>query len=870
MRPLRIRTVVALALLLLAVAPLALLAALDLRAHIEDANAAGRQRLQNASNDAARAIQERSVQLLDNMRADGANPLLVDMLSGSLPMDRVLLARLMSLVTQRDARHTTSVAVLDLAGRNVGDTRAEQVGHSEHAAPYFFETLRDGRPRLHGPLEPPGGGVAMLFASAPVKDAAGRTFGVLRARLETSLLVEPLAWPLAELDGAQAFVLDARGGVVAAFGAAAVPAGWPAARAEVPASSLRVVVVQPPDALARASGLAWRHFLTSQALLIAFVLAAVIPLSRALARPLRRLIAAAETIAAGDLERRVEAQGPEEFQRLSRAFNAMNERLAAQIDALQRAQERNAAVLEATQVGTWDWEPGRRPVVVNERYLDILGLTPAHAPVIDQNWLESRVHPDDLQPVRDAFYAHLKGLTPSFAVEYRVRHREGHWLWVLDHGRVALRDAAGHAVRITGTRQDISERKAAELALRDSEHRLQAANHDLESQVRVRTAELAAAKEAAEAASIAKSEFLANMSHEIRTPLNAVIGLTHLMQRDAHTQVDRARLARVELSATHLMALLNDVLDLSKIDAHKLELRPEPVPLAAWLEDTRAMVEDGFAAKGLALELGLDGLPPVLSFDADRLRQVLLNLLGNALKFTPSGRVQLLAGPGALPGWLHIEVVDTGIGMDPAACDRVFRDFEQADGSTTRRFGGTGLGLSISRRLLTLMGGRIGVSSRLGLGSRFWLELPAPAAEAPQPVPTAPPEPPLPEGSRPLLVLLAEDNEVNQQVARLTLANAGIDVDVAEDGVAAVELARAGRYDVILMDVQMPVMDGLAAARRIRALSRHAATPIVAITANAFAEDREACRAAGMDDHLAKPMDPEALVRTVRRWAARR
>jgi PAS domain S-box-containing protein len=430
-------------------------------------------------------------------------------------------------------------------------------------------------------------------------------------------------------------------------------------------------------------------------------------------------------------------------------------------------------------------------------------------------------------------------------------------------------EQSGRVVGVSFVSRDITERRRTERELE------QYRNH-LEDLVASRTAELATAKDAAEAASRAKSAFLANMSHELRTPMNGIMGMLTLAKRRMADPKGLDHLDKAKGAANHLLGLLNDILDLSKIEAERMVLEDVPLQLGGVLENLTSVLGHKIAEKGLTLETDLPESLARMSLMGDPLRlgQILLNLAGNAVKFTERGRITLRARavtetPEAIQ--VRFEVVDTGIGIGPEAQARLFTSFEQADNSMTRKYGGTGLGLAISKRLVSLMGGEIGVVSMPGVGSTFWftIRLVRRVSSAVQEVPgfeKAEAEMQLGRDYFGVRILLAEDEPVNREIACLQLEAAGLVVDLAEDGQQALELARRNTYALILMDMQMPNLNGIDATRAIRADSLNQTTPILAMTANAFDEDRQTCLNAGMNDHIAKPVDPDNLYEILLRW----
>ncbi|WP_119153321.1 PAS domain-containing hybrid sensor histidine kinase/response regulator [Caldimonas tepidiphila] len=429
-----------------------------------------------------------------------------------------------------------------------------------------------------------------------------------------------------------------------------------------------------------------------------------------------------------------------------------------------------------------------------------------------------------------------------------------------------VRQPDGAITHYLAVMEDVTEKKRIGREL--DRHR-----HHLEELVASRTAQLAEARERAEAANRAKSAFLANMSHEIRTPLNAILGLTHLLRRDGVLPRQAERLSRIEDAGRHLLSIINDVLDLSKIEAGRLELEHTDFALDAVLDHVASLIGPEAEARGLRIEVDSAGVPTWLRGDPTRLQQALLNYAGNAIKFTEQGgitlRVRLLGEAGdALR--LRFEVQDSGIGIAPEKQAQLFEAFEQADPSTTRRYGGTGLGLAITRRLARLMGGEAGLDSEPGRGSTFWFTArlergreTVPQAVTPSGVRAEQALQQRPGGAR---VLLAEDNAINREVLLDLLRGVGIEGVAAGSGREVLERLRAGRFDLVLMDIQMPEMDGLTATRELRRMPQFARLPVIALTANVFTEERRACAEAGMDDFVGKPVDPDVLFSALLRW----
>ena len=518
-------------------------------------------------------------------------------------------------------------------------------------------------------------------------------------------------------------------------------------------------------------------------------------------------------------------------------------------ELLREERERLRLALRAGNLGLWDWHIPEREVIYDQTWAKIIGEDISNVTSKATEW-SSRVHPDDLPIAMAAVEAHIRGETEIYESEHRIKHKNGSWIWILDQGRVVSRDSTGKPTRMVGTQVDITEKKNAEEKLRGALLQAETASHT-------------------------KSQFLANMSHEIRTPMNGIIGMTELALDTTLNAEQRELLSVVKFSANSLLDIINDILDISKIEAGKLTINPEQFHLRDLVKQVMTILNLRAESNDVSLLCEISPqIPNHVIGDELRIRQILVNLVGNAIKFTDAGGAVIvrvdLESSDKYSHKLHLAVSDTGIGIPKNKLEAIFDPFTQAENSTTRKFGGTGLGLSISKKLVELMDGKLWADSIVNVGSTFHFMVNVGRVQ-PLDVTVEIPKITLPTtvratstviGVRPH-VLLVDDNIVNQKLASIILTKMGCDVSVAADGQEAVKLYhdKPDQFQMIFMDCQMPILSGYEASALIRERekSSNEHIPIVAMTANAMSGDRERCLESGMDDYISKPIERAQL-----------
>ena len=559
--------------------------------------------------------------------------------------------------------------------------------------------------------------------------------------------------------------------------------------------------------------------------------------ARQLTIPIQALDEVAQRITAGDLTSVAKVESRDEIERLATSFNIMTESLRRSQAEILAAREYAANIIRSLNEALIVTDAERRIRTVNVAAAALLGR--AENELVGRS-VEEFI-PVEVVSMPDADPAGGRRVS----TEIEITTLSGGPSIPLLLSSSAIRDDAGRLQGFAYAAVDISARKRAEEAMRT-------------------------AKEEAEASTQSKSQFLANMSHEIRTPMNGLLGMTELLLFTDLTQEQRHFAETSYSSGRKLLTVLNDILDFSKVEAGKLTLHKTNFNLKGAIKEVVTLFQQRAERRGVKLQAFLaDGLPDVAFGDPIRFNQILVNLVGNAVKFTEAGRIDVRLDRGSRPFTVKVTIEDTGVGIAPLAQDAIFEAFSQVDASSQRQFEGTGLGLPISRQLVELMGGTLSVASEMGKGSTFTFEIPLESATSEIPKPTLPA---LPAGLKlEGRVLLVEDNEANVMVARGMLALLGLEVTVAMDGHQAVARASSSPFDLILMDCQMPRMDGYAATRAIRAMEMQqpnpvASVPIVAMTASAMQGDYEACLAAGMNDYISKPFNLKALTVTVSRF----
>lgn len=533
--------------------------------------------------------------------------------------------------------------------------------------------------------------------------------------------------------------------------------------------------------------------------------------------------------------------------------------------ALRESEERWNFALEGSGNGVWDWNMEADRVHLSAYFMRMYDYYGDSVEATPAAWSEL-VHPDDMAQVLFDFDEHIAGRTSFYENEHRVRCKDGTYKWVLDRGMIVRYSAQGKPLRMVGTHSDISDKKMAEAKLLE-------ANVLLEQRVAERTQALENAKQDAESAVRIKTDFLSNMSHEIRTPISNIINISKMVLKTNLDNRQQDYLEKIQVSGRVLLELVDDVLDYSHLESGKLQLDRGVIDIASMIESVVALYQSKAKEKGIKIIVDVDArVDASLIGDAVRLKQMLANYISNAVKFSEKGKItiRVFVVAGSVSNLLlRFEVVDEGIGISPQAQQKLFAAFQQADMSLRRQFGGSGLGLAINRRLSAMMGGEVGFESQSGKGSTFWFTARLTRLDAPELAKevTSPAQKTLVEQRlQNISVLLVEDDHFNQQVTQELLEMSGAAVTVASNGQEALQCLADRSFDCILMDLQMPVMDGLEATRLIRADAKLRDSLIIAMTANIWGDGMERCFAAGVNDFLGKPVRPDLLIQAVAVW----
>ncbi|UZP66099.1 ATP-binding protein [Desulfovibrio mangrovi] len=583
--------------------------------------------------------------------------------------------------------------------------------------------------------------------------------------------------------------------------------------------------------------------LSTGAMVLAVVIIAVW-MATILTGKITRIIAGIRRFQKGELDYRLEEKDKDEIGEICHAFNETAETISTLVSNLKLAEEQNRAVIQNAVEGIYQSTPQGRYLNVNPALVRMLGYESREEMLCAVQNIANQHYDDPADRERLLDVLRTRGYISNF--EFKARRKDGTPIWLSTNVR-AVQGEDGEIAYIEGMVGDITSRKNMEEAERN--------------------------REAAEARDQAKSVFLANMSHEIRTPMNAILGVSELLQEGQLDENSRALVSLLRTSGEHLLVLINDILDISQIEAGKVRLAREPFSIQAQIRSVAGLMSVKAKEKGISLNYYMEnGLPQYVMGDAARFRQVLLNLVGNAVKFTEKGSVTITAGVEERAGRqvvLNCSVQDTGPGFAGEKASDLFEAFVQGDGSTTRKFGGSGLGLAISKRLVALMGGYISAESMVGEGSKFTFTLLFEETDEPRQNGPVVELGAVSSGdgdgwSEGRKVLYVDDSESNRLLVSLYLKNTGITLDIADDGISGLEMIKDGDYDAILLDMELPGMDGYSVARSLRQYEKGAEVPVIALTANAMSEDRRRCLESGCTEYLAKPVRKADLINTLR------